>query len=71
MFADTSKQICLKIMNDLSNQGVERIILGYTELPLLLSQDDIGIHYLIQQNYTLKRPLIWLLQIFMSLVNKF
>ena len=40
---DTSKEIYLKIINDLISQGVEGIILGCTEIPLLISEEDVRV----------------------------
>ena len=38
-----TKERYLKIINDLIAQGVEGVILGCTEIPLLLNQDDLPI----------------------------
>lgn len=43
IFTKKSKDIYLKIINNLKNQGAEGIIAGCTEIPLLISQDDISI----------------------------
>jgi aspartate racemase len=40
---DESKQSYLKIINSLSQQGAEAIILGCTEITLLISQDNCSI----------------------------
>ena len=40
---DTSKEIYLKIINDLISQGAEGIILGCTEIPLLISAEDVTV----------------------------
>lgn len=40
---DTSKEIYLKIINDLISQGAEGIILGCTEIPLLISEEDVRV----------------------------
>ena len=40
IFLDTSKERFLKIIDDLKNQGAETIILGCTEIPLIIKQDD-------------------------------
>ena len=38
---DTSRRACLEIIEKLVEQGAEGIILGCTELPLLISPDDV------------------------------
>jgi aspartate racemase len=40
---EESKQSYLKIINSLNQQGAEAIILGCTEITLLISQDDCNI----------------------------
>lgn len=40
---DTSKEIYLKIINDLISQGAEGVILGCTEIPLLISGEDVTV----------------------------
>ncbi|MCY9667668.1 aspartate/glutamate racemase family protein [Paenibacillus alginolyticus] len=40
---EESKHSYLKIINNLSQQGAEAVILGCTEITLLVSQDDCGI----------------------------
>ena len=39
-----SRRACLKVISGLVEQEVEGIILGCTELPLLIRQDDLTIH---------------------------
>jgi len=39
----TSKEIYLKIINDLISQGAEGVILGCTEIPLLISGEDVTV----------------------------
>jgi len=43
MIKEESKQIYLKIINNLRLQGAEAVILGCTEITLLISQDDCSI----------------------------
>lgn len=43
IISEESKQIYLKIINHLIQQGAEGIILGCTEITLLISQDDCNI----------------------------
>ena len=40
---DSSRHDCIEIINGLVKQGAEGIILGCTELPLLIQQSDIGV----------------------------
>ena len=40
---DTSKEIYQKIINDLISQGAEGVILGCTEIPLLISGEDVTV----------------------------
>ncbi len=40
---NASKEIYLKIINDLISQGAEGIILGCTEIPLLISEEDVRV----------------------------
>ena len=40
---DTSKEIYLKIINDLISQGAEGVILGCTEIPMLISGEDVTV----------------------------
>ncbi len=40
---NTSKEIYMKIINDLISQGAEGIILGCTEIPLLISEEDVRV----------------------------
>jgi aspartate racemase len=40
---DTSRWVCLEIIEALKEQGAEGIILGCTELPLLISPTDISV----------------------------
>lgn len=42
-FKPSSKEEYLKIINTLHNEGAEGIILGCTEIPLLIAQDDTNI----------------------------
>ncbi|MHA2327421.1 MAG: aspartate/glutamate racemase family protein, partial [Candidatus Hodarchaeales archaeon] len=39
----SSKDQLMKIINQLKTEGVEGIILGCTEIPLLINQDDVDI----------------------------
>lgn len=43
IFTDEAKQICLKIIENLKLKGVDGIILGCTELPILISETDVDI----------------------------
>ena len=43
MFSETSKQAIVEIMNKLRIKGVEGVILGCTEIPLLISEKDIDL----------------------------
>jgi aspartate racemase len=38
-----SKQLFIKIINDLITKGAQGIILGCTEIPLLIKQEDITV----------------------------
>jgi len=40
---DASKEIYLKIINDLIARGAQGIILGCTEIPLLISDEDVSV----------------------------
>jgi len=40
---DTSREQYKKIINSLEQQGAEGVILGCTEIPLLISQSDVNI----------------------------
>jgi len=40
---ENSKQQYLKIINDLERSGAEGVILGCTEIPLLITQEDVSI----------------------------
>lgn len=42
-FTNTAKQKVLEIINKLKNQGAQGVILGCTELPILISESDIDI----------------------------
>jgi len=42
-FKETSKQAILQIIKDLEKEGIEGIILGCTELPLLISPGDVSV----------------------------
>jgi aspartate racemase len=39
----TDKECLKTIINDLCNQGAQSIILGCTELPLAISQNDVDV----------------------------
>jgi aspartate racemase len=39
----SSKEICIQIINDLVDKGAEGIILGCTEIPLLIKQQDCSV----------------------------
>jgi len=41
---DKSREIYKKIIGNLETQGAEGVILGCTEIPLLISDDDVNIH---------------------------
>lgn len=43
IFSESSKQEYLKIINRLREDGAEGIILGCTEIPLLIAQNDVSI----------------------------
>ena len=38
-----SKATCLRVINEFKDQGVEGVILGCTEIPLLIGQEDVDI----------------------------
>lgn len=40
---EASKQEYIKIINNLTNKGAEGIVLGCTEIPLLIKQEDVSI----------------------------
>jgi aspartate racemase len=40
VFSETSRQAYLRIIDDLASRGVEGVVLGCTEIPLLIHQDD-------------------------------
>ncbi len=42
-FTNTSKQKVIEIINELQNQGAQGVILGCTELPILISKSDVKI----------------------------
>lgn len=42
-FTNTSKQKIIEIIKELQNQGAEGVILGCTELPILISESDVTI----------------------------
>ncbi|AXT55191.1 aspartate/glutamate racemase family protein [Aquimarina sp. AD1] len=42
-FTNTSKQIIIEIIEELQSQGAQGVILGCTELPILISESDIEI----------------------------
>lgn len=42
-FTNTSKQKIIEIIKELENQGAEGVILGCTELPILISKSDVEI----------------------------
>jgi aspartate racemase len=46
IITDESKHKYLKIINGLVEKGAEGVILGCTEIPLLIKQDDLEIHVL-------------------------
>ncbi|WP_430966453.1 aspartate/glutamate racemase family protein [Spongiimicrobium sp. 2-473A-2-J] len=41
-FTTSSKEICLKLMDDLIDKGAQGIIMGCTELPILVTADEVG-----------------------------
>ena len=43
IFSESSKQEYLKIINRLREDGAQGIILGCTEIPLLIAQNDVSI----------------------------
>ena len=43
IFAEQTKQRYLKIISDLMNEGAEGIVLGCTELPLMIKQLDVNV----------------------------
>jgi len=43
LLLDTSKQAYLKIIESLIHKGAEGVILGCTEIPLLIKQDDVSV----------------------------
>ncbi|WP_299436545.1 aspartate/glutamate racemase family protein [uncultured Aquimarina sp.] len=42
-FTNTSKQIIIEVIKELQKQGAQGVILGCTELPLLISKSDVDI----------------------------
>ncbi|WP_299533151.1 aspartate/glutamate racemase family protein [Ulvibacterium sp.] len=42
-FMESSKQICIQIIEGLTKKGAQGVILGCTELPLLISELDVAI----------------------------
>ena len=42
-FTNSSKEKIIDIINELQNQGAEGVILGCTELPILISKSDVAI----------------------------
>ena len=46
IITDESKDKYLKIINGLAEKGAEGVILGCTEIPLLIKQEDLKIHVL-------------------------
>jgi len=43
VFTESGKDECLKIIEDLRSQGAEGVILGCTELPILIPDGEVGI----------------------------
>lgn len=43
VFTESSKQICIEIIKDLQNHGAKGVIMGCTELPILIPDEDITI----------------------------
>lgn len=43
IFTDESKQYIIDLMNDLKSRGAEGVIMGCTEIPLIVSEDDTDI----------------------------
>jgi aspartate racemase len=43
IISENSKQVYLKIIDDLAQQGAEGVILGCTEIPLLIKAEDCGL----------------------------
>ncbi len=43
IFTEKTKQQYLKIISDLMNEGAEGIVLGCTELPLMIQQSDVNV----------------------------
>ncbi|GAA4935147.1 hypothetical protein GCM10023314_04350 [Algibacter agarivorans] len=43
MLKNASKQIYLQIMDKLIDDGAEGVILGCTEIPLLIKQTDVSV----------------------------
>nr|WP_299338912.1 amino acid racemase [Allomuricauda sp.] len=43
VFTESSKQICLEIIEKLKNQGAEGVILGCTELPILIPDEEVDL----------------------------
>ena len=43
VFSDKSKKVIITIIKKLQNQGAEGVILGCTELPILISESDVEI----------------------------
>jgi aspartate racemase len=60
IFKPETKQKYLDIIEKLKQQGIEGVILGCTEINLLLNQNDLDIKVLIRLISTAKPPLIFL-----------
>ena len=43
VFAEASKEACLKMIQKLTGQGIEGVILGCTELPILIPTNEVGL----------------------------
>lgn len=42
IFTEAAKQSCIQVINNLEKQGAEGVILGCTELPILISETDVA-----------------------------
>jgi len=43
VFTEASKEACLKMIQKLTGQGIEGVILGCTELPILIPANEVGL----------------------------
>ena len=60
-FSDQSRKEILKIIQSYQNQGIEGVILGCTELPLLIRLNDVSIHRFDTMEIHAQRAVDWIL----------